>query len=86
LVAPIKTIIGSYASQTNINDLRLYKNLIEIYKGDTTYQKINLYRSKETDSYPMNWSISDQSLKKMNTRLYKHDELDKLILNIKKDY
>ncbi len=86
LAAPIKTIIGSYASQTNINDLRLYKNLLEIYKGDTTYQKINLYRSKETDSYPMNWSISDQSLKKMNTRLYKHDELDKLILNVKKDY
>ena len=84
LAAPIKTIIGSYASQTNINDLRLYKNLIEIYKGDTTYQKINLYKPSDSDSYPMNWSISDQSLNRMNNRLFMHEDLDKLILSITK--
>lgn len=84
LAAPIKTIIGSYASQTNINDLRLYKNLMEIYKGDTTYQKINLYKPSDSDTYPMNWSISDRSLSRMNMRLFMHEELDKLILSIKK--
>lgn len=82
LAAPVKTILGSYASQTDINNLRLYKNLLEIYKGDTTYVKINLYKSGETDTYPMNWSISNQSLKKMNERLFQHDPLNKLIHDI----
>ena len=82
LAAPVKTILGSYASQTDINDLRLYKNLLEIYKGDTTYVKINLYKSGETETYPMNWSISDQSLKKMNERLFKHEPLNSLIRSI----
>ena len=80
--APIKTILGSYASQTDINDLRLYKNLLEMYKGDTTYLKISLYKYAETEIYPMNWSISDPSLLKMNKRLYKNEELLSVIKEI----
>ena len=44
LAAPVKTILGSYSSQTDINNLRLYKYLLEIYKRDTTYRSINLYK------------------------------------------
>ena len=84
LAAPIKTILGSYSSQTDINNVRLYKYLLEIYKGDTTYSKINLYKKDESDSYPMNWSISDQSLNRMNRRLHNNRELDALIQKMKK--
>jgi hypothetical protein len=83
LAAPIKTILGSYSSQTNINNLRLYKYLGEINKGETTYHVINLYKKGETESYPMNWSISYPSLKRMNERLYHHAELNRLAYQIR---
>ncbi len=83
LAAPIKTILGSYSSQTNINNLRLYKYLGEINKGEITYHVINLYKQGETESYPMNWSISYPSLKRMNERLYSHVELKKLSSHIR---
>ncbi|NBO59321.1 MAG: patatin-like phospholipase family protein, partial [Chitinophagia bacterium] len=51
LAAPIKTIMGSYASQTDFNNLRLYKYLLELYDGDTTYHTINLYQKGETDFF-----------------------------------
>jgi len=83
LAAPVKTILGSYASQTDINNLRLYKYLLEIYKGDTTYRSINLYKKGEEDGYPMNWSISDQSLSRMNKRLATHEGIANIIQSIK---
>lgn len=82
LAAPVKTILGSYASQTDINNLRLYKYLLEIYKGDTTYRSINLYKKGEEDGYPMNWSISDQSLSRMNKRLATHEGIANIIQSI----
>ena len=78
LAAPIKTIMGSYASQTDFNNLRLYKYLLELYDGDTTYHTINLYQKGETDFFPMNWSISNQSLQKMNMRLKQHVQINEL--------
>jgi len=83
LAAPVKTILGSYASQTDINNLRLYKYLLEIYKGDTTYRSINLYKKTEDESYPMNWSISDQSLNRMNMRLLGHPEIQKIVNSLR---
>jgi hypothetical protein len=82
LAAPVKTILGSYASQTDINNLRLYKYLLEIYKGDTTYRSINLYKKGEEDGYPMNWSISDQSLSRMNKRLATHEGIANIVQSI----
>ena len=82
LAAPVKTILGSYASQTDINNLRLYKYLLEIYKGDTTYRSINLYKKGEEDGYPMNWSISDQSLTRMNKRLATHEGIASIVKSI----
>jgi hypothetical protein len=83
LAAPVKTIMGSYSSQTDINNLRLYKYLLEIYKGDTTYRSINLYKKGEGDEYPMNWSISDQSLGRMNIRLAAHEGIPSILRSIK---
>ena len=79
LAAPIKTILGSYTSQTDINNLRLFKYLQGIYNGDTTYHSINLYKDDEEDIYPMNWSISNGALKKMNLRLEKHEKITALL-------
>lgn len=82
LAAPIKTIMGSYASQTDFNNLRLYKYLLELYEGDTTYHTINLYKKGETDFFPMNWSISELSLQKMNSRLHQNTQIDQLAKQI----
>ena len=82
LSAPVKTILGSYASQSDINNLRLYKYLLEVYKGDTTYRSINLYKKGEEDGYPMNWSISDQSLVRMNKRLAAHEGIARILQSI----
>lgn len=78
LAAPIKTIMGSYSSQTDFNNLRLYKFLLELYKEDTTYHNINLYKKGETDFFPMNWAISSQSLQKMNSRLKYNHQINQL--------
>lgn len=82
LAAPVKTILGSYASQTDINNLRLFKYLLGIYNGDTTYHSINLYKDNEEDVYPMNWSISNGALKKMNLRLNEHEKINALVSKI----
>ena len=79
LAAPIKTILGSYTSQTDINNLRLQRYLLEIYNNEDTYHEINLYQEGEPDVYPMNWSISKQSLMNINKRLQSHDDMKKLI-------
>jgi hypothetical protein len=63
--------------------LRLYKYLLEIYKGDTTYRSINLYKKGEEEDYPMNWSISDQSLGRMNRRLATHEGVANILQSIK---
>lgn len=83
LAAPIKTILGSYTSQTDINNLRLFKYLLGIYDGDTTYHTINLYKENEEDLYPMNWSISNGALKKMNLRLKDHEMMNLLVKKIR---
>jgi len=79
LAAPIKTILGSYTSQTDFNNLRLQKYLLEIYKNEDTYHTINLYKEGEEDRYPMNWSISAQSLNSINKRLTNHRSMEDLI-------
>jgi hypothetical protein len=82
LGAPIKTILGSYSSQTDINNLRLSKNLLDIYQSDEYYTVLNLYKKNQEEFYPMNWSISSHSLEKIKERLNKNEELDHLIKKI----
>ena len=84
LGAPIKTILGSYSSQTDFNNLRLSKNLRDIYRSDEYYTVLNLYKKNQGEFYPMNWSISSSSLEKIKERVKNNDELDNLIRLIKK--
>jgi hypothetical protein len=82
LFAPIKTILGSYASQTDFNNFRLEKYLSEIYGNKEYYHTINLYKKGEADAYPMNWSISSQSLKSINRRLENNEGIQGLVQTI----
>lgn len=70
--------MGSYERQTDFNNIRLSKYLAELYKDETTFHSINLYKKGESDIFPMNWSISAQSLEKINQRLREHEDLDSL--------
>jgi hypothetical protein len=82
LAAPIKTILGSYASQTDFINFRLEKYLSEIYGNKKYYHSINLYKKGEADTYPMNWSISSQSLKSINRRLENNEGIPALVQTI----
>lgn len=79
LAAPIKTILGSYASQTDYNNFRLEKYVSEIYGSKKFYHTINLYKKGEADAYPMNWSISAQSLQNINKRLDRNEAIEAFI-------
>ena len=79
LAAPVKTLVGSYSNQTYVNNLRLFKYLLQINHGDTTYIPFNLYRKNENDLYPMNWVISDSTLGKMNKRLGSYQKINRFI-------
>lgn len=78
LLAPVQTLIGSYGTQTIVNNLRLINYLREINK-DTTYFPISLYEKSDSNTYAMNWAISDTTIRKMNDRLYRYPRLDSLI-------
>ncbi len=79
LAAPVKTLVGSYSNQTYVNNLRLFKYLLQINKGDTTYIPFNLYQKEEKDLYPMNWVISDSTRAKMDIRLKGYTKIDRFI-------
>jgi predicted acylesterase/phospholipase RssA len=67
LAAPLVTVFNTYDAQTQVNDKRLNTFLIQLYgKG---IEDINLYRTGEHESYPMNWVISEFQLNKMRERL-----------------
>jgi len=66
LLAPIKTLLGSYGTQTTINDQRLKNFLFMLYKNDSNYTNIDLYEGKKAIQYSMNWVISKRQLKEMN--------------------
>lgn len=79
LAAPVKTLVGSYSNQTYVNNLRLFKYLLQINKGDTTYIPFNLYQEEEKDLYPMNWVISNATRAKMDIRLKGYTKIDRFI-------
>ncbi|MEK7224523.1 MAG: hypothetical protein AAB221_02430 [Bacteroidota bacterium] len=70
LLAPAKTMMGSYGKQTSINDQRLKTYLYAVYNDSLHYKKIDLYDDAVSDfRYSMNWVISDKQLTKMNEAL-----------------
>ena len=72
LLAPVKTLIGAYGTQTDVNNLRVVKYLQQINGGESTYISFNLYRPGERDRYPMSWSISGVNRDSMDARLEEH--------------
>lgn len=83
LAAPIKTLMGSYGSQTTVNDDRLRNFMRSIYSNDEHYRRINLYDDNEDVNYSMNWVISDTLLNAMNRSLNFNRELRKLIAEMR---
>ena len=81
LAAPIKTLVGGYGIQTSVNDSRLENYMKSI--GKENYWDINLYKEKDSTHYSMNWVISQKTLNNMDKRLNNHNELEKLINNMK---
>ena len=75
LLAPVKTLIGAYGTQTDVNNLRLKKYLLQTSGGDSTYITFNLYRPDERDRYPMSWAISKFNRDAMDARLDEHPKV-----------
>lgn len=70
LLAPAKTIMGSYGKQTSINDQRLKYYLYTLYNDEKHYTKIDLYDDAVSDfSYSMNWVFSERQRDTMNAAL-----------------
>ncbi len=91
LAAPLLTLAGSYSSQTSVNNSRLEKYIQTLYYKDSVsrryglpqlYFEMNLYSSNDEETYAMNWSISDATLRRMQSRLYHNYKLDSLISQI----
>jgi hypothetical protein len=85
LAAPLKTMVGSFGTQTSVNDLRLKGYMQSIYRNNDHYIDLNLYRPKDSIDYSMNWVISDHLLKAMNDRLRQHQNLNSLINKMKQE-
>ncbi len=91
LAAPLLTLAGSYSSQTSVNNSRLEKYIQALYYNDSLslryalpqlYYEMNLYSNDSEETYAMNWSISDATLKRMQNRLNNNYKLDTLISQI----
>jgi hypothetical protein len=69
LAAPVLTLTGTHARQTDYHNLRLKKYLQEINGDEQSYEVINLYENGLADELPMNWKLSPKALEKINKRL-----------------
>lgn len=71
LTAPLLTVLGTYSSQTDVNNQRLINFLKKIdptTPGHKISLELNLYVKNDT-TYPINWVISDYNLNRMNRRV-----------------
>ena len=67
-LAPVLTVLGTYSSQTEVNNERLVKYLrLMSPRGDTV--EVNLYSEDQKEDFPMNWVISEYHLNRMDVRL-----------------
>lgn len=79
LFAPVKTLLGAYSSQTDVNNLRLTRFLKTMPGGSAGYIPFNLYRPGELDNFPMNWVISRENLVRMDERILTDSSLSNVI-------
>jgi hypothetical protein len=66
--APIVTVLGTYGSQTTVNNLRL-QNFMKDFSPGVESVEINLYKDKDELDFPLNWVISDYNLERMDSNL-----------------
>lgn len=70
LLSPAQTILGSYGTQTLVNDQRLKNFLSSINQNDTThYINVDLYSGEYKQKFSMNWVISGFQRGLMNDKL-----------------
>ena len=84
LLSPAQTILGSYGTQTMVNDQRLKNFLASINYGDTShYINIDLYNGNYKQKFSMNWVISKYQRSLMNESLLQNrtfkSECDKMV-------
>jgi hypothetical protein len=85
LEAPLITLLGSYNSQTTINNLRLRKYLEDLNNKRPSYFIVNLYEASEkVEDFPMNWTISNYYRNKMDERLQSNKSLQLLLREMNK--
>ena len=72
LLAPLQTLLGSYGTQTAVNDQRLKNYLFNLYRDTLHYTNIELYSSdrksefsSDSIKYSMNWVISNFQMTSM---------------------
>jgi Patatin-like phospholipase len=78
LLAPLRTLLGSYGTQTTINDQRLKNFLKDLYGNDTHYTNIDLYKNNPHIKYSMNWVISRSQLDSMTSNLNRNSDVHKV--------
>jgi len=77
LLSPLRTLMGSYGTQTTINDQRLKNFLFGLYGNDTHYNNIDLYRNNQNIKYSMNWVIPRSLLDSMTSNLKRNTDVVK---------
>jgi len=75
LLSPLRTLLGSYGTQTTINDQRLKNFLFGLYGNDTHYNNIDLYRNNQKIKYSMNWVIPRSLLDSMTSNLKRNTDV-----------
>jgi predicted acylesterase/phospholipase RssA len=84
LFSPVKTLVGAYGTQTDVNDsrLKMYLKLLDTPRYDQRrfYKNIDLYRAglPPGSKFPMNWVISKYYLHKMDSLLVTSTQLNNL--------
>jgi hypothetical protein len=84
LATPLLTLAGSYNSQTSVNDARLINYLKELNRERSGYTIMNLYRRDTTESFPMNWVISNRVRNIMFERVNRKPALDTIAARLRR--
>ncbi len=79
LAAPFLTVLGTYASQTNINDVRLAAHLDRVFEERAEYITVNLYDQAPRLEFSMSWSMSALMRDSVDQLALRHPEVDHVL-------
>lgn len=83
LLSPIKTLAGSYGSQTSTNDFRLKNYMQSVYHNEEHYVTIDLYKKNDPMSYPVSWTISGHVVDSIDNRIATYEKIPLIIQKMK---